>query len=339
MAELYALANLDFEYELAGRTLPPSLARRWRHVLRLLPGARAASCLDPGDFLGSLDGPLLAWGVTPRVLQLAPEQEFPSPEVVSRVNDKRFSHQLERRFGVELPYARLVASLEELDEAVNECPYDWVLKHPLGMSARERAVGKRGRISDSGRGWARKQLVHWSLLFEPWVEPRRDFSLHFQIDRDGSVQFVGHCQLLPDPGGVYRGNQVLPGQEVSDRALACGRQVAGELAQLGYWGPVGIDAFEGMLGDQSVLRPLVEINARYSFGRLTLALRDWLPEGWCLLWSHPKQPVEAHPPLPPDPLPGAYGLPVEVDPEGTVGTVLIVAPNPEELSRIAALVT
>ncbi len=331
MAELYALANLDFEYELAGGTLPPSLARRWRHVLRLLPEAREATCLDPGDWPGTVDGKLLAWGVTPRVLQLAPHQQFPSPEVVRQVNDKRFSHHLEKRFGVELPYARLVASLEELEEAVRDCPYDWVLKHPLGMSARERAVGKRGRLSDSGRGWARKQLVQWSLLFEPWVDPRRDFSMHFEIARDGSVQFVGHCQLVPDPGGVYRGNQVLPGQEVPGQALACGGEVASELARLGYWGPVGIDAFEGMLGDLAVLRPLVEINARYSFGRLTLALRDWLPEDWCLLWSHPKQALGTHPPLPARPRPGVYGLPVDVDPDGTAGTVLFVAPSAEEL--------
>ncbi|MCW5872303.1 MAG: hypothetical protein KIS61_33945, partial [Candidatus Eremiobacteraeota bacterium] len=175
MTELYALANLDFEYELAGRTLPSSVARRWRHVLRLLPEARSANCLDPGDLGGPIYERLVAWGVTPRVLQLAPGQEFPSPQVVSEVNDKRFSHQLEKHFGVELPWARLLHSLEELEAAVRDCPYDWVLKHPLGVSARERVVGKRGRLSDSGRGWARKQLARWSLLFEPWVEPRRDF--------------------------------------------------------------------------------------------------------------------------------------------------------------------
>lgn len=338
VAELFAVANLDFEYELAGRNgLPASVARRWRHVLRLLPEARRATCLDPVNLTGPVQGELLPWGVTPRVVQMAPHQDFPDPAVVRRVNDKQFSHELEKRFGVELPCARLVTSLEELEAAVADCPHDWVLKHPMGVSARERAVGKQGRISDSGRGWARKQFVNWTLLFEPWVDPRRDFSMHFEIARDGSVEFVGHCQLVADPGGVYRGNQLVPGQELAGRALACGREVAGELARLGYWGPVGIDAFEGVLGEHPVLRPLVEINARYSFGRLTLALRDWIPENWCLLWSHPKIAPTAHPPLPQGAGPGAYGLPVEVDPDGSVGTLLIIAPNVEELNRIASL--
>lgn len=335
MAEVYALCNLDFESELAGLPFPAPVARRWRYVLRLLPEAREAICLDPTDLGARAERPLVAWGVTSRVMQLAPQQEFPSLEVVTRVNDKRFSHELEKHFGVELPYARVVASLDELDTAVRECPHDWVLKHPFGVSARQRAVGKRGHLSESGRGWACKQLAHWNLLFEPWVDPRRDFSLHFHIGRDGAVDFIGHCELVPDPGGVYRGNVVLPGKAVPGEALACGRSVANELASLGYWGPVGIDAFEGMLGDRPVLRPLVEINARYSFGRLTLALRDWLPEGWCIYWSHPKHSEAAHPPLPAQPRPGAYGLPIEADPEGRSGTVLYVAPGEEELRELA----
>ncbi len=329
-----ALANLDFEYELAGRTFPAWVVQRWRHVLRLLPQARQAVCLEPAT-PEAISGTLLPWGVTPRVVKLAPGQEFPDPEVVRQVNDKRFSHLLEKRFGVELPYACLVSSLEELEQAVQQCPFDWVLKHPMGVSARERAVGKRGRLSDSGRGWARKQFAEWTLLFEPWVDPRQDFSLHFEIARDGAVEFLGHCLLTADPGGVYRGNTVLPEREVPIRALACGRQVAGELARLGYWGPVGIDAFEGLLGDQPILRPLVEINARYSFGRLTLALGDWLPSGWCFSWSHPKLAAPAFPPLPRHPSPGIYGVPIEADPDGSSGTFVCVARTAEELSRIA----
>jgi hypothetical protein len=336
VVESHALSNLDFEYELAGLTFPAHRAQRWRHILRLLPEARGASCLDPAHATGRIDGRLVAWGVTPRVVQLAPLQEFPSPEVVTSVNDKRFSHALEKRLSVALPYARLVVSLAELEQAVRECPHDWVLKHPFGVSARERAVGKRGQISESARGWARKQLARWSLLFEPWVHPRCDFSLHFHIARDGTINFGGHCQLVPDPGGVYRGNQVLPQEPVPPGALACGQRVARELARCGYWGPVGIDGFQGLLGDEPVFRPLVEINARYSFGRLTLALRDRLPDGWCLLWSHPKHLEVAYPPLPVNPGPGAYGLPLEADPQSTSGTVLYVAPTPDEVSQMAS---
>jgi len=317
--DIFTLTNLDFEYELAGRTLPPAVSERWRHVLRVLPEAREAQCLDPAA-PEPVPGRLLPWGVTPRVVALAPRQEFPDPAVVREVNDKRFSHELERRLGIALPYARVVTTLEELESAVQECPHDWVLKHPFGVSARERAVGKAGRLSDSGRGWARRQLQTWSLVFEPWVEPRSDFSLHFDVGRGGEVCFVGHCQLVADPGGVYRGNRVEPGAPVPNSVWDRAHEAVAAVAGRGYWGPVGLDAFTGSLAGEPVVRPLVEINARFTFGRLTLALRDWLPEGWSLLWSHPREPVSGYPPWNGEATPGTFGLPPAMDPEGISGT-------------------
>lgn len=327
---MHCLANLDFEYELAGGRLDPALFQRWRHILRLLPEARQAVCLDPVH-LGQVNGePLVPWGVTPRVRALAPQQHWPAPEVVSQVNDKRFSHRLETELGIGLPGACLIHSLEELEQAVHDCPNDWVLKHPLGFSARERAVGKRGKISDSGRGWARKQLTRWSLVFEPWVEPRRDFSMHFSATPGGTVEFLGHCQLVGDPGGVYRGNLVIPGQVPAQIALENGWKIARRVAELGYWGPIGIDAFEGPQG----VRPLVEINARHSFGRLTLALKQWTPPDLCMLWWHPRQRLQVEKALTLGAGPGVYNLPIEADPDGSSGTLVLLAPGLEELENL-----
>ena len=207
----------------------------------------------------------------------------------------------------------------------------------IGFSARERVLGRPGHISDSAWGWARRKLGQgWTLLFEPWVEQRRDFSLHFEIERQGTVGFVGHTELVGDPGGVYRGNRVMPSAPPDPLALEYAWQVAGLLAGRGYWGPVGIDAFSGVLGERPLLRPLVEINARYSFGRLTLALGDWIPQGWCYLWWHPGQAdqgrVEA--PLTPPVRAGRYALPLTVDPLQSSGTLVVVAPTAGQLQQL-----
>lgn len=324
------LANLDFEYELAGRSLAPGLFSKWRYILRLLPEARGAECLNPDQQGQPGSERLLSWGVSDRVRRLAPEQSWPAAEIVAEVNDKRFSHRLEHELGIALPGSRLIHCLDDLRTAVEECNQDWVLKHPLGVSARERAVGKRGRISESALGWARKQLVAWSLVFEPWVEPRQDFSMHFLIKPDGSVDDLGHCRLVGDPGGIYRGNLLDPGYELAPGAKAVGLEVARQVAAKGYWGPLGIDAFEGGSG----LRPLVEINARHSFGRMTLALRQWAPPDWCLLWWHPRQPVKAKQPLTAKGLAGIYNLPLEADPDGLSGTVVILAPTHAEVESL-----
>ena len=342
-----ALTNLDFEYELAAPTgsrptpLPAASQGRWRWILRLLPEAREALCPDPAE----LDRPappggaerLVVWGVTPRVLRWAEQlglgDRFPSPHRVREVNDKRFSHRLEKQLGIALPHSQVVESLEQLRAAVESCPYGWVLKHPLGFSGRERMVGSAGTLSDSAWGWARRKLSQdWSLLFEPWVEQRQDFSLHFDLGPEGQVSFVGETQLLSDPGGVYRGSRIVPSGGVEPEVHEMALRVAQEVARCGYWGPLGIDGLRGQLGDQAVLRPLVEINARYSFGRLTLALTEWVGQDGWLLWWHPSQaeltrlPADL-PPLPVRPQAGFYALPLLADPSQNSGTVVVVAPS------------
>jgi len=363
MAEVIALTNLDFEYELASqnpsyRPLPllSDLSKRWRFLLRLLPGSERADCLNP-EILQRLIKPhqfrsksdrFLVWGVTPRSSRIAGylglEKSFPPVCVVRTFNDKRFSHRLEKQLNVSLPYSGVIDSPEQLQNAVKACPHDWVLKHPFGVSGRERMVGKASQLSESALGWARRRFRDgWSLLFEPWVEQRTDFSFHFQIDPDSSVHELGYCHLLPDPGGVYRGNRVTPTIPPNAQALEVAKQIAAILAERGYWGPLGIDSFCGLLGKTPVLRPLVEINARHSFGRLALALSRYLPHEWSYLWWHPNR-AEMPKALARIPAlaessglkPGAYSLPVNVDPQRESGTILLTAPTPQRLQELEA---
>lgn len=338
-----AWSNLDFEHDLAGHLRPTplleELCRRWRFILRLLPEARQATCLsDPSGLApGSVDK-LLCWGASPRAQKLARALgcSLPPLEVVRRVNSKLFSHSLERSAGLALPGATPVESLEQLLQSVESCPYDWVLKHPLGWSGRQRVLGKAGLLSDSSKGWARRHfLAGQCLLFEPWAYQRRDFSYHFEIGSE--VTYLGYCEMLEDPSGVFRGHRVGADQP---RAPEIYTWIVQQLQRVGYWGWVGIDGFSGSLGSTRVERPLVEINARCSFGRLALALRPWVPTGWEYLWWHPApsqaerlQALEA-PPLTSVQHPGLYRLPEWADPGGISRTRLILAPDRPSLEDL-----
>ena len=339
-------SNLDFEYELAaGLAYRPGpqlqkLCDRWKAILRLIPDYTEAQ-LGPGD-----GGRLLCWGVTPRVEAISGSSAFPSSKLVKSINDKRFSHRLEVEFGCALAGAQVVHDMEQLELAVESCPHDWVVKHPFGVGGRERVTGKGGRgLSDAGR-WAEARFREgWSLLFEPWAYRRREFSFHYQIQPDKKIDFVGHCGLVSDESGAFRGNRVLPRGQVAEGFESTTLRAVERLAELGYWGPVGIDAFVGELGEAAVTRPLMEINARYSFGRLALELGRWIPEGWCLQWWHPKRrrlaEVEARcDEFPPDVgksfRTGVFQLPRVADPEGGTGSYLVVARDPEMLDELTS---
>ena len=346
MSPVLALANLDFEYELseAEKYRPKEsvlrMNRQWRSVLHLLPEARDAMIFDLDQT--ALGERLVSWGVTPRTLKLARmmgiEDDFPSLSAVREANDKRTSHELERSLGIALPFSRVVKSVSEVEQVIRACPYDWVLKHPFGVSARERLVGRAGVVAPATLNWARSRLG-LSLLFEPWVEQAHSFSMHFQISRLGEPSFLGWCELLTDAGGVYRGNRVLSGTELDPTDFQTGLNVCQRLAASGYWGLVGIDCLRGFLGETAISRPLVEINARCSFGRLALALAEWIPRGWSYTWWHPRKKdavtigsLSALGSVPTSSMiAGVYALPLCADPESASGTIVLIAPAQSEL--------
>lgn len=329
------LSNLEFEYDIAGLPIPSKVeqfARRWKDILRLLPGLQEAKALG---CVAEASGPLTAWGVTEKVREHS-NCELPVQSVVHRVNSKLFSHQVEQRLGLAIPHSQIVSSELELEKAVESCPTDWVLKHPFGLSGRERMVGRMGLVTDSALGWARKRMkAGWQLVFEPWVMKETELSFHFDLFPDSRVEYRGFTELLADRSGVFRGSRVRLESEKADEMRACVRLGAEAVAAEGYWGPLGVDAFWGRLSAQSVVRPITEFNARYSFGRLALALGSWIPERYVYTWilSAPLQGERLLEPLGRgEVMPGVYRLPECADPQGELDSAVLVAESPESLS-------
>lgn len=351
---LLVVTNLDFEYELAHRgsfTTPQvmqTLCERWRHLLRLLPGAEQALCHSLAEKVGPESlaelpfADLRCWGVSARVREFVREWKLeanlPSTKTVREVNDKRFSHRLEREMAMALPGSQIVENLEEFRRVVAESPHRWVLKHPLGVSGRERMVGQARTVSDSALGWAKRQFARgWTLVFEPWVEERRDFSMHFDISEDQEVSFLGHTGILTDPGGSHRGNLWTP-DPCDPEAVNLAQKAVQRVAAQGYWGPVGVDAMTGYLSGRPVLRPVVELNCRYSFGRLCLELQRQLPPGWSFLWSLPSRANANEEPLseisPHVTISGRYRLPDFADPKAISQSFLLAGPSKESLDDL-----
>jgi hypothetical protein len=314
--------NLDMEYTLAGDALrrPPArhlsaMRARWAHLLHLVRAPDHA----PDH--------LLAWGVTDEVRALAPDQPWPAHAAVVAANSKQTSHQLEHRIGCALAHSALIADEAQLTASIAACPHRWILKHPLGVSGRERVRGDQGALDPRALAWAQRMWASGALLvFEPWVEAAQERSLHYHIHEGGHVDYLGQATLLVDHTGTLRGH--VTGPDFADQPPwePLTRAAIDHIAQLGYFGPISADTMTGLLGGQPVVRPITELNARFTFGRMALALRAHAPRGARLGWHHPTasappvEPVSALEPLTPDATPGRYRLPERVDPGGTSGT-------------------
>ena len=70
-------------------------------------------------------------------------------------------------------------------------------------------------------------------------------------------------------------------------AVATGHRVARALQEIGYFGPLGIDAARYRTADGlERLRPIQDINARYTMGRIALGFQRLLKPGEHGSWIH-----------------------------------------------------
>jgi hypothetical protein len=311
--------NADFEMELAALPSPyrrlPTIARRNQWLARSLlwlaksgdallveppwPDALHAEAtradvelLDPALVTNRRERKFTPWGWTPSAVTLGEATcalvDAPPIDVVARVNSKLFSHALEREYGIAEPGARIASSMQELDDAVADaCPGSqdkWVVKSPFGFAARGRVLGRGPKLDPASATWAERQFRNGkALLFERWHAVVHEYGIPIWIRDDGSIEIEGVVDVATNGAGAalgYRlGRAVDPGLRATLERTAT--RVGQRLHSEGYRGPAGIDALE----HESGLRPLLEINARYTMGFVALAVERILAPIEPTFWS------------------------------------------------------
>lgn len=131
-----------------------------------------------------------------------------------------------------------------------------------------------------------------TVVVEPWLDRVVDFSVQLEMSSEG-LRVIGYCGLTNDHRGQFQGNWVggdhgrRPPNQVETALRAAEAPpnwimrfysslwpvLEAELDAARFRGPLGVDAFLYRGGDGVVrLKPIVEINPRYTMGRLTLEL-------------------------------------------------------------------
>lgn len=173
------------------------------------------------------------------------------------------------------------------------------VKGERGTSGRhQRRVMDEAELPDVRR-WIANQLARQpGLVVEPELERRADLSVLARVDAEGSVVVEGITRFLVDARGRYRGTvlgapsfglderttRFLHGEGREPRFVAtclgrAARAAGRALAAEGYVGPFGVDAFVHETAGVLRLRPVIEVNARYTMGHVGLALTRRLAPG------------------------------------------------------------
>lgn len=276
----------------------------YRHLTTLQPwgwSSAAVNLLDP---------------VSDRCVHPEPEPLLSRSTRAAAVNRKSFSLHLahalaDRRHDPRLIPRALLGQAhtrpEDAWEAVRElsrshstivCKADW------GASGRGQVRWQEGEDDRPVRQWLEQTLRHQpAVVVEPWLNRRADLSMVGRLSPDGTFLLDGMTRFLSDRRGQYRGaivgrpwfgldpsiTRFLHG-DGQDRAFsrreleAAALSSAAALHQEGYQGPMGIDALVYDTPEGLRLRPIVEINARWTMGHVARRLASLLAGGSQGLW-------------------------------------------------------
>lgn len=244
-------------------------------------------------------GGLRPWAWSPPVSRLlAPlAPQLPAGRVTrweeswAELYHKGFGASLLEEIGGDWPgvVARGRAEVEAAAEALFSAGWQEVLLKPLLGAA-----GRRHRRLDRGQ---LREAAPWlegeEVLVEPWFERVLDFSLLGERLPGGGIVIKGFTRLEVTPEGRYLGSRasrrfgrLLP-PEVARffnggeggrswlRDFYAGTVVPPlerRLQDARYEGPFGIDAFVHRHRGGLALRPVVEVNPRFTMGRVALEL-------------------------------------------------------------------
>ena len=157
-------------------------------------------------------------------------------------------------------------------------------------------------ILPAQRQWLAHALEHGqSLVVEPWLERALDFSVQLEME-PGGLKVCGYTGLVNDRKGQFLANwaeadyaQCLPANVatlIHAQAQNSGNLhrlyaeifalLGPELRRVGFLGPVSIDAMVYRTPQGYCrLKPVVEINPRYTMGRVTVELMKNVCPGSC----------------------------------------------------------
>jgi len=243
---------------------------------------------------------LSPWGWTSRTIaaqqRLNPRQQVPDLDVVRQVNSRSFAYAAETKRNLLPVGAARIASWQDLEQQINQFAVPeqrWVIKSDFGMAARERLLGRGNNIPVQQKNWIQKKLRSEGVMFfEPWLHKITEVGLQFQVPALGKPVLRGVLPLLTDENGLYRGSRIGPetletaASEWTEAITLCS-EIAQEIQQLGYFGPLGFDVmqYRDQHGEIKI-RFLQDINARWTMGRLTLGLCRLLKPHEYASWLH-----------------------------------------------------
>lgn len=222
-----------------------------------------------------------SWGASRMIAEFAAKHQLnyciPKWELVRKINSKQFSFESSPK----LPHSTLLNNEAEARRWLSLFQGTKALKTCYGLS------GKGHLIIEDKMPWERITRflqTQWNknlpVIAEPWVQRILDFSTQWIISKDKKVTYVGATLCENNERGEYRFNTV--GNEKAlfhvhlpflEEHIKIAEPILFHIAELGFFGNIGIDAMVYSNANIPTLHPIVEINGRKTMGWAALMMQ------------------------------------------------------------------
>jgi uncharacterized ferritin-like protein (DUF455 family) len=179
----------------------------------------------------------------------------------------------------------------------------WVAKAPWGTSGTQnKKISKISELNSNFTTWIQGTIeTQGGIVLEPWLDKQADVSMQMVIESQ-STSILGIRRFINGKHSEYRGTYLDPklsslGPEMlrflhdpalgmpMDRWREFARKL-GETLRTHYQGPAGIDAmiWKDPRSGRLFLKPLVELNPRWTMGRVALEIEKHVVPGVQANW-------------------------------------------------------
>jgi uncharacterized ferritin-like protein (DUF455 family) len=303
---LSALKQAGFELpefvEFDGRQIDPSASVVRRKLAGLRPWAWGP---DSVELLEPLFANVSGSGLSPREC---------FNDRIAGLYSKAWSAALLRKVLSRWPSERWLCSKNEVGVAVNcveealaavaairqRGHHKVVVKEAIGLAGHNALRLWEPELLEAQGRWLANAVQHGrQLVVEPWLERELDFSLQLEMSNEG-LKLCGYTGLLNDRKGQFQANWAAANYDRRIPANITGRfrdpfdfperirrlyadvvsLLEEEFREAGFRGPAGIDAFVYRTPEGGFrVKPIVELNPRYTMGRLTVELMSQVAPG------------------------------------------------------------
>jgi hypothetical protein len=213
---------------------------------------------------------IIDWGASLLIKEWADARQatyaLPNWDLVQTLSSKLFSFARSP-----LPGARQVFGAEEIEELARQIDQPFVVKDCLENAGRGHFFLLPGRPVDQKSLRAFTSRNH-PLIAEPWVHRLIDFSTQWEITPSKGIRYIGLTICHNDAFGKYRASEVGNPSFTFDPKIY--DPLLHDIAALGFFGHLGIDAMIYRAAQGPTLQPIVEINPRKTMGYVALAFQQ-----------------------------------------------------------------